>query len=169
MIVKLENQEFDKVFSILERSFPLEEYRPIDAQKALLGDPAYTVWLNKAEGEILGIAAVWQLGNWLFLEHLAVAPEHRNRGIGAELLRFLGKDRCCLEVEPPETALCRRRIGFYERNGFFLNDYPYLQPSLGEGRSPVPLYIMTSGSAVSAEDFDRVKRLLYSRVYRQKE
>lgn len=168
MIVKLENQEFDKVFSILERSFPLEEYRPIDAQKALLGDPAYTVWLNKAEGEILGIAAVWQLGNWLFLEHLAVAPEHRNRGIGAELLRFLGKDRCCLEVEPPETELTCRRVDFYQRNGFFLNPYPYVQPSLGAGRNPVPLQIMTSGGTIEAEEFETLRGLLYARVYGQR-
>jgi ribosomal protein S18 acetylase RimI-like enzyme len=169
MIEKLEIKEFDTVYAIMERSFPLEEYRSYEDQKALLKKPAYRIYAAKENGKILGFAAVWQLEDWLFLEHLAVDPQCRNQGIGAKLLRHFAQSRCCLEVELPETALCRRRIGFYERNGFFLNDYPYLQPSLGEGRSPVPLYIMTSGSAVSAEEFDRVKRLLYSRVYRQKE
>lgn len=169
MIEKLDKKEFDTVFSIMERSFPLEEYRPYTAQKALLDDPAYTIYVAKEEEGILGFAAVWELGNILFLEHLAVAPEQRNRGIGAELLGFLTKKRCCLEVEPPVTELTCRRVGFYQRNGFFLNGYPYMQPSLGEGRSPVPLQIMTSGSAIKAEEFTQLKDLLYTRVYGQKQ
>lgn len=169
MIEKLENKEFDTVYAIMEQSFPLEEYRPYAAQKALLTDPAYSIYAAKEEGHILGFAAVWQLENWLFLEHLAVDPQLRNCGIGGQLLRYFAEKRCCLEVEPPETDLARRRIGFYQRNGFCFNDYPYLQPSLGAGRSPVPLYIMTSGSTITPEEFAQVKKLLYTRVYGQKE
>ncbi len=169
MIEKLERKEFDRVYAIMERSFPLEEYRPYEAQKALLDDSAYTIYVTKEKGMILGFAAVWEMGSWLFLEHLAVEPECRNRGIGAELLGFLTQKRCCLEVEPPETEFSRRRIDFYRRNGFFLNDYPYVQPSLGEGRSPVPLYIMTSGSTITPEGFTKLKDLLYTRVYGQKQ
>ena len=169
MIEKLKLHEFDAVYAIMEQSFPLEEYRSYEGQKKLLDDPAYSIYGIKEEGNILGFAAVWQLENWLFLEHLAVDPQRRNRGIGAELLGFLTEKRCCLEVELPETELARRRIGFYQRNGFFLNDYPYVQPSLGEGRNPVPLSIMTSGSTISPEEFAQVQKLLYSRVYGQKE
>lgn len=169
MIVKLEKEEFDAVFSIMERSFPLEEFRPYDAQTALLSDSAYTIYVAKEKGKILGFAAVWDLENWLFLEHLAVEPACRDRGIGAELLHFLAEKQCCLEVEPPVTELTRRRVGFYQRNGFFLNDYPYVQPSLGDGRSPVPLHIMTTGNTVSPEEFSKLKALLYSRVYGRKE
>ena len=165
MIEKLKNNEFDAVYAIMEQSFPVEEYRSYEGQKALLKKPAYRIYAAKEERKILGFAAVWQLENWLFLEHLAVATQHRNRGIGAEILRFLAEKRCCLEVELPETDLARRRIGFYQRNGFFLNHYPYMQPSLGEGRSPVPLQIMTSGSTITPEEFARLKELLYTRVY----
>ena len=165
MIEKLDRTEFDAVYAIMERSFPLEEYRAYEAQKALLKKPAYSIYVAKENGKILGFAAVWQLEDWLFLEHLAVDPQSRNQGIGAKLLGFLAQSRCCLEVELPETDIARRRIGFYERNGFFLNDYPYLQPSLGEGRSPVPLSIMTSGSTIFPEEFTRLKELLYTRVY----
>ena len=35
-----------------------------------------------------------------------------------------------LEVELPEDALTRRRIGFYERHGLVFNSYPYLQPPM---------------------------------------
>ena len=40
MIEKLDPKEFDKVFSLMEQSFPLEEYRPYQGQKMLLEDPA---------------------------------------------------------------------------------------------------------------------------------
>ena len=169
MIEKLEIKEFDRVFSLMEQSFPLEEYRAYEDQKRLLEDSAYRIYVAKENGKILGFGAVWQLEDWLFLEHLAVDPRCRNRGFGAELLNFLAENCCCLEVELPETELARRRIGFYERNGFFLNSYPYLQPSLGEGRSPVPLRIMTSGSTITPEEFAQLQKLLYSRVYGQKE
>lgn len=168
MIEKLDPKEFDRVFSIMEQSFPLEEYRPYLGQKALLDDSAYTIFVAKEEDRILGLAAVWQLENWLFLEHLAVDPQYRNQGIGAKLLQYVSDDRCCLEVEPPVTELSHRRIGFYERNGFFFNPYPYEQPSLAPGRSPVPLYIMTSGSPVTPEEFGEIRELLYNRVYGRK-
>ena len=167
MIEKLDPKEFDMVFSIMERSFPLEEYRPYAAQKALLDDPAYAIYVAKREDRIVGFAAVWELENVLFLEHLAVEPGCRNDGIGSKLLGYFAKMRSCLEVEPPETDLARRRIGFYQRNGYFFNDYPYVQPSLAAGRSAVPLYIMTSGCTATPEEFAQIKNLLYSRVYRQ--
>ena len=169
MIEKLKLHEFDTVYAIMERSFPLEEYRAYEAQKALLEKPSYGIYVAKEADCILGFAAVWELEGWRFVEHLAVSPQFRNRGIGAELLSYLAEKHCCLEVELPETELARRRIGFYQRNGFFLNDYPYLQPSLGEGRSPVPLHIMTTSNTVSPEEFSKLKALLYSRVYGRKE
>lgn len=169
MIERLEIKEFDRVFSIMEQSFPLEEYRAYEDQKRLLEDRAYSIYVARENRKILGFAAVWQLEEWLFLEHLAVDPQSRNQGIGAKLLGFLAQSRCCLEVELPETDIARRRIGFYERNGFFLNDDPYLQPSLGEGRSPVPLRIMTTQGTITPEAFASLQKLLYSRVYGQKE
>lgn len=168
MIEKLDPKDFDTVFSIMERSFPREEYRPCEVQKALLSDPAYGIYVARENGQILGFAAVWELEDMLFLEHLAVEPGCRSGGIGSRLLQYFANWPACLEVEPPETDICRRRIGFYERNGFFFNQYPYVQPSLGQGRSPVPLYIMTSGSTVTPEEFARIKGLLYARVYGQK-
>lgn len=151
----------------MEQSFPKEEYRPYAAQRALLDRPEYAIYGMKEGSSIVGFAAVWELEDWLFLEHLAVDPECRNKGIGGQLLGFFTGKRCCLEVEPPENALTRRRVGFYQRNGFFLNDYPYVQPSLGFGRSPVPLCIMTSGWTILPKEFTELKELLYSRVYGQ--
>ena len=166
MIEKLEIKEFDTVYAIMERSFPLEEYRSYEDQKALFKKPAYRIYAAKENGKILGFAAVWQLENGLFLEHLAVDPQCRNRGIGAKLLGFLAQNRCCLEVELPETDIARRRIGFYERNGFFFNDYPYLQPPLRKGNELLPLRLMTKPTAIDEATYERYKKRMYAVVYK---
>ena len=38
-------EEFDKIFSILENSFPSDEYRTYEGQQALWNHPRYTVYV----------------------------------------------------------------------------------------------------------------------------
>ena len=170
MLKKLDRAEFDAIFSIMEQSFPLDEYRAYEEQKALFVNPEYEIytWHEKEEEPIAAFAAVWEFDNMVFLEHLAVDLEYRNGGIGAKVLQALKQifdKKICLEVELPETDLAKRRIGFYERNGFFLNSYDYIQPSLSKGRNPIPLLIMTTGRRIEKEEFVEIRDALYEKVY----
>ena len=70
-----------------------------------------------------------------------------------------------MEVELPETEMAARRIGFYERNGFYYNDYFYMQPPIAEGRNAIPLRLMTTGGPLDEEEFSRMQGLLYKNVY----
>lgn len=169
MIEKLSRVDFDKVYSLMERSFPSDEYRSYDEQKALLDNPLYQIYVIRENEVVKAFSAVWDLEEFSFIEHLAVHPACRNGGLGAqilnELVKLLGKT-VCLEVEPPETEMAVRRIGFYQRNNFFVNHYPYMQPSISKGKNPIPLLIMTWGSPVNEETFQRIKSLLYTKVYK---
>ena len=40
-----------------------------------------------------------------------------------------------------------------------------MQPSITQGRESIPLRIMTSGGAVSEQEFNDIVALLYSEVY----
>lgn len=105
----------------------------------------------------------------MFLEHLATDPDLRGQGIGAKLLAYLTSDESrtvCLEAEPPESEITRRRIAFYNRNGFYLNEHPYIQPPISKGRNPVPLMIMTHGRKIDKGEFVKVRNLLYREVYK---
>lgn len=170
MIQPLKPQDFDAFFALLEQSFPPEEYRPYAAQRALLENPAYCpLILQDADGAPCGLIALWDLGTFGYVEHLAVAPSLRCGGLGRQLLTEglskFGK-RVCLEVEPPETELARRRIGFYRRCGLTLHpDYPYLQPPLAEGRSAFPLLLMTTGGLASRAELDTMRDTLHAVVY----
>ena len=172
MLQKLNPEDFDSVFQLMEVSFPKEEHRPYTAQKALLQKPAYDIYtLADTDRQLKAFMAVWDFPSLLYVEHFAVNPACRNGGIGAKMLQEMSErfgKMLCLEVEPPENELAVRRVRFYQRNDFYFNDYPYIQPAMAKHLSAIPLYIMTSGKAINQTEFHQIKDLLYTHVYEQK-
>ena len=149
LIELLNDKNFDEVYALMKTSFPADERRTYSEQKELLSNPIYKIYISKnfRTGQIEAFAALWLFDDFTFIEHLAVNPNHRNAGIGTRFLNGILKIQektVCLEVELPDTEIAVRRIGFYERNGFFLNEYHYEQPPISKGRKPIRLYIMTS-------------------------
>lgn len=163
--------DFDKIFDLMEKSFPEDEYRTYEEQKALFDIPEYSVFALKDGTELKAFIAAWEFDRFAYIEHFAVAPEFRNEGLGAKMLgEFKGSfsKLICLEVEPPENEMSKRRIGFYRRNNFFLNEYPYIQPSFSKGKKALPLMVMTSDSVVDKHTFEQIKNTLYREVYKVK-
>ena len=171
-IRKMKDEEFEEVFSLLKSSFPPDEYRKYDEQKSLFLNPEYSVYVVfcNNENKLKAFMAVWELEDFLFVEHFCVNPDFRNKGLGAYILSEIKKMhscRMCLEAEVPENEMAERRIAFYERNGFFLNKYPYVQPAYSDEKKPVPLYIMTTEGKITESQFEKIKKMLYSKVYKK--
>ncbi len=164
MLQRINETDFPEIYRIMQASFSDDEYRPYDEQLALFEEPEYRIYYMPA-----GFLAVWEFESFIYIEHFAVDPALRNSGTGSAMLQELVKQYqkpICLEVELPEDELTRRRIGFYERNGFVFNEYPYIQPPISKGKSPVPLRIMTYGEAITRETFEAMKNVLYRSVYK---
>ena len=164
MLQRINATDFPEIYRIMQASFSDDEYRPYDEQLALFEEPEYRIYYMPA-----GFLAVWEFESFIYIEHFAVDPALRNSGTGSAMLQELVKQYqkpICLEVELPEDELTRRRIGFYERNGFVFNEYPYIQPPISKGKSPVPLRIMTYRSEITREEFQKMKEILYRRVYK---
>lgn len=164
MLQRINETDFPEIYRIMQASFSDDEYRPYDEQLALFEEPEYRIYYMPA-----GFLAVWEFESFIYIEHFAVDPALRNSGTGSAMLQELVKQYqkpICLEVELPEDELTRRRIGFYERNGFVFNEYPYIQPPISKGKSPVPLRIMTYKSEITREEFQKMKEILYRRVYK---
>ena len=169
MLQRINETDFPEIYRIMQASFPDDEYRPHEEQLALLKEPESRIYYVPA-----GFLAVWEFETFTYIEHFAVDPALRNSGTGTAMLQELlsssqytqKKKLICLEVELPEDELTKRRIGFYERNGFVFNEYPYMQPPISKGKSSVPLRIMTYGTAISEETFEKMKQVLYRRVYK---
>ena len=160
---------FDQVYALFEEAFPPVEHRPREGQRALLEQPAYHLWgLVSAKDQLDALLAAWELEELRFLEHLAVKNTLRSKGIGAALLQwYLAKSErpVVLEVEPPTTQLAARRIGFYQRQGFHLNTYPYMQPPLQPDTQPIPLMLMSWPAPLTSAAFEQQKEAIYRQVY----
>ena len=71
-----------------------------------------------------------------------------------------------LEAEPYDSGeLAKRRIAFYERQGFVVNEYEYIQPAIAKGEEPIPLIIMSSPRALSKTEYEAIRDAIYREVY----
>lgn len=170
MLQPLRERDFESFYDLMTASFPKDEYRPYEGQKALLAEDAYQIYALYGKDNILqAFVALWDFDQYAYVEHFAVNPLCRNGGLGSQILQELADSfpkPIFLEVEPPNDEIAIRRIGFYERNGYHLNTYPYTQPAMAPGRNAIPLYIMTSQKPVTEEEFDTIKQLLYQKVFK---
>ena len=164
-IERMRLEDFDAVFRLLAQSFPAGERRDAAGQCALLSDSAYHIDILRApSGGVQALMALWDFDDFVFFEHFAVDPACRNGGIGGLFARY--DKPACLEAELPETELAARRIGFYERHGFTVNaDYPYFQPALTPGGSPLSMHLLTTGDARTAAELRAIETLVHTRVY----
>lgn len=172
--------EYAFVEKLLHTSFPSQERRN-DTQQRLHTDTnkRFTAYIVQENGENTGLATIWSFpmpvrnpdeekGNFAYVEHLAIAPEKRNGGIGSRVLQTLAehvRTPIVLEVETPEDELSRRRIRFYQRNGFELCRLPYRQPSYSLDGTFLPMYLMHCGWKNFENCFEKVKESIYREVY----
>ncbi len=116
---------------LMMSSFPEDERRPIEEQRHLTdNDPHFHPHAIIHDGHLCGLANTWHFNGVRYIEHLAIMPSQRAHGIASDVLTILkaGGDPIILEVEPPMTDEARRRVAFYEHNGFRLLDRDYEQP-----------------------------------------
>lgn len=113
--------------------FPRAELKPLRAMFRLMDMGWYEPLLAVEDHQQVGYAMMWLLpnGEGALLEYLGVLRGKRNGGLGARILSLLGERYGQLlgEAEAPisdnhaENDLRRRRIAFYQRNGFRVLGY----------------------------------------------
>ena len=169
MFERITEATFDEIFPLLEEAFPVTELRVKEEQRSLLGEACYRLYGVRKDGGFAAVFGVWEIDDFLYIEHFAVKKEYRNGGYGGSWLDALLEEKgksMVLEVEVPEDDLTRRRIGFYQRHGLVYNDYPYLQPPLRKGNALLPLRLMTKPAAIDEMTYERYKKRIYAVVYK---
>lgn len=168
MLERLKDNEFEQLYDLMRDSFPESEIRTFENQQHLLNNPLYTVYVLREEKTILAFFAEWQNDTYRFLEHLAVNKDYRSRGLGSKTLQSynaLSNKPVILEVEPPEDNIQIRRVKFYERNGYYLSSYSYIQPTINDGHAGIPLVLMTYPKILDNVELSEVKYWLDQTVY----
>jgi len=112
--------------------FPPNELKPLDMLYKLISQGRYDCYGLIENDEIIGYSFLNRLegSKDYLIDYLATAPNRRNHGLGAMMLKLLAEklsdaDSIIGEVENPEYAmndadreLQTRRLKFYLRNGF---------------------------------------------------
>ncbi len=148
-------------------AFPPEERRSEDdfsRQPAMAGCRVDIVYQDEVYA---GFCIWWQLDGFAFLEHLAVNPTMRGKKTGEQVMHKLHEivqGPLLLEIEPPVEGDALRRLHFYLRNGFYVLDKPYRQPSYHGGDSP-EMKLMCSHEHIPDDVLDLWIDLVKKRVY----
>ena len=74
-----------------------------------------------------------------------------------------------LEEERPVEEMAKRRICFYERQGFTLWKNDYYQPPYKPGDDFLPMYLMVYGDLNPEKDYEDIRHKLHTVVYGVKE
>lgn len=131
-------------------------------------DKRFAIYTIEENGEMLGLLSLWHFDTFTYGEHFAVSPMYRDRGIGAKIMQKLDSiagERVVIEVEPPIEDIDKRRVGFYERQGFTFIDKPYIQPAYAANKKALPMNIMTRGKFNIDNEFDTIVETLHREVY----
>ncbi len=160
--------EQSNFIALYESAFPEIERRPTDHEIAMT-DPRFEIRIiRQDDGTFAGFITLWHFSDFVYVEHFAMLPALRGCGLGSRTLQTLQKESALpivLEIEMPEDELSRRRMAFYQRNGFSAMPQHYAQPSYAPTLPSLPLLIMTTTNDHSNQFFDTVKNTLYSEVY----
>lgn len=167
-IISADDLRLNRLIPLYEESFPENERRKIEQLKRMIENHT-SMYFNAIEcdGELSGMFVYWDMGDFYYLEHLAVFPEMRNRKIGKQVLDYVDRELKglrLLEVEPAEDEMTARRVNYYQRNGYKVLDKTYVQPSYHVMEDACPLWIMGN------EDTFRLAeqvQLIKEQVYRQ--
>jgi len=153
---------------LYEGSFPLHERRLWTTLLQLLNQPEMRVQALYEDNILIGFVIMWTLETWVYLEHFAITPQHRSKGLGKHVMEHLIKaanNKLVLETELPINEPAIRRVAFYERVGLQKIRFQYFQPPYRKGESSFPMQLMTSKTINDAIEVNKLTTLIKKEVY----
>lgn len=154
-----------EIYNSYSGAFSEDERRDWNKFMNLFSTPGVKIISVSHESKNIGYLIIWELSNCIFVEHFEVFAEFRNQKLGSNITGHLFKNypRIILEIEPEHLGdAAKRRYSFYQKNGFSLIDKMYVQPSYGEGKKPLDLWLLAN---YSPENLKEIKNEIYDIVY----
>jgi ribosomal protein S18 acetylase RimI-like enzyme len=162
-VTNTDNSLFHSLWNLYEDAFPIMERRELFLQKIVLNQSSYHCDAILYKDELAGFILWWQFIDAIYIEHLAINNTLRGQGLGATMLgEFITNHQktIILEVELPHSTINKRRIAFYERLGFKLNNHAHKQWPLRKAGDEVDLLVMSHPNQLTNIDFLNFKKEL---------
>ena len=170
--INTSHEHYPFVESLMQTAFPLQERRNADLQREYTDNkPHFHTLVILVENKPIGLITYWKLDSFNYIEHFAIKENLRNKGYGQEALKQLKEEiegMIVLEVEEPIDELTKRRIEFYQRQGFILQNVSYQQPPYRKEDEWFSMKLMTLNAKDFSSQFERVRDTLYREVYQQR-
>lgn len=167
-IKSIEDPHFEEAWRIYNDNFPHEERRTMAHQETALRDERCHFELFTEGGKSVGIACYWIFDEYLYVEHLAIDKAAQGGGYGTKLLDFFKKESpglVILEIEPIIDEITERRLRFYERFGFRMNDHNHILPQYhDDAPCDMEMILMTYPTTIDDRQFDQFVKELHEVV-----
>ena len=147
--------EFWRVYTL---SFPLNERRISVQQSEIFNKSGYHLQTFISDKQFIGFISFWRAKDFIFIEHLAIAPEFRNQGLGKTILKSFIEGKLIpiiLEIEFPVDKITRNRLRFYESLNFKMNYHNHYQPAYHAEDEPISMKILSYPMVINNFNFQK--------------
>ncbi|SIQ36256.1 hypothetical protein SAMN05880574_11119 [Chryseobacterium sp. RU37D] len=154
-----------EIFDSYNSTFLEDERRDWNKFSLLFTHPNAKIISVLHNAKNIGYLIIWELSNFVFVEHFEVFEAFRNQKLGSDILKYLleKQPRIILEIEPQHWGDdAKKRYSFYQKSGFDIIDEMYVQPSYGQGKKPLDLWLLAN---YSPENLKEIKDEIYDVVY----
>lgn len=161
-------QEKQQIFQSYCQSFPADERRNDEDFWHLFNNSNVEVLALYKEQNFVGYFIIWHLSEFVFVEHFEIFESFRQKGLGSEALKTLVKNYplLILETEPESlNDVAKKRVHFYQKNGFFTLKEDYIQPSYSKEKNAINLWLMGNFSLAKEEFLIQLISKIYNIVY----
>ncbi|WP_288375052.1 GNAT family N-acetyltransferase [Chryseobacterium culicis] len=154
-----------EIYASYTSTFPVDEQRDQEHFESLFSNPHVKFMSVIHESEAIGYLILWELSSFVFVEHFEVFEAFRSKKLGSHIMHHLSESypNIILEIEPAEMSEdASRRYSFYQRNNFTLIDTTHVQPSYGEGKKSLNLWLLAN---YTPENIEEVKKEIQDIIY----
>ena len=166
-----DDKYFNDAMKIYETSFPIFEQRTIKNQIAVLEDKDYHSTIICENNSLIGLLFYWKYGKYTYIEHLAISPNLRGKNYGSKILKTFCEDNkyTILEIDNPIDEISIKRLKFYSKIGFKLQNFEHIHPPYRNGYEGHNLKIMNFDRDLSNEEYDEFNVFLKTKVMKYSE
>ncbi|WNI35842.1 GNAT family N-acetyltransferase [Chryseobacterium sp. SG20098] len=164
-ITSSEDPRVQEIYTSYSTTFPVDEQRDKDQFDSLFSNPYVEFMSVIHESEAIGYLILWKLSSFVFVEHFEVFEAFRSKKLGSHIMNHLSDNylQIILEIEPAELSEdASRRYSFYQRNNFSLIDTNHVQPSYGEGKKSLNLWLLAN---YTPENVEEAKKEIHKIIY----
>lgn len=161
-------QEFNTFYQILKDHFPTKEVKEYSYVKEMFESGNAHALVQKEDDTIIGALCYMEVEEYVFIDYFVIIDAFQGKQLGQQMLQYFKNTinkPIILEVELPTDDISKRRIAFYERMGFILNEHEYVVPPIRSLKCPIYFLLMTDTSPLTKEQFNKIYPKILKIVY----